>query len=40
MTLDDVLAADSWARSRARELTGPGQSRLSRRRRREGDTAG
>jgi 1-deoxy-D-xylulose-5-phosphate reductoisomerase len=27
MTLDDVLAADSWARSRARELTGTGQSR-------------
>ncbi|MGA8461022.1 MAG: 1-deoxy-D-xylulose-5-phosphate reductoisomerase, partial [Streptosporangiaceae bacterium] len=27
MTLDDVLAADGWARSRARELTGTGQSR-------------
>jgi 1-deoxy-D-xylulose-5-phosphate reductoisomerase len=27
MTLDDVLAADSWARSRARELTGTGHSR-------------
>jgi len=27
MTLDGVLAADSWARSRARELTGTGQSR-------------
>ena len=27
MTLDDVLAADSWARSRACELTGTGQSR-------------
>jgi 1-deoxy-D-xylulose-5-phosphate reductoisomerase len=26
MTLDDVLAADSWARSRARELTGTGHS--------------
>ena len=27
MMLDDVLAADSWARSRARELTGTGHSR-------------
>jgi 1-deoxy-D-xylulose-5-phosphate reductoisomerase len=27
MTLDGVLAADSWARSRAHELTGTGQSR-------------
>ena len=27
MTLDDVLAADSWARGRARELTGTGHSR-------------
>jgi 1-deoxy-D-xylulose-5-phosphate reductoisomerase len=27
MTLDDVLAADGWARSRARELTGTGHSR-------------
>jgi 1-deoxy-D-xylulose-5-phosphate reductoisomerase len=27
MTLGDVLAADSWARSRARELTGTGHSR-------------